>query len=166
MIQTSTIKDDLYNIQIEQYFRWFPPSSMRVVCMEEFVRDPASELKGIQQFLGVPEEERVTSPTFVLVAEYSARARLIHIDAYRLAGEDEFNSLGALPEPHEAAQCLVAIEWADRVGGAVPRDRLTVTIGHRARDRRALSIHAEGSHARAWLARARDEIVAENIEQE
>ena len=69
------------------------------------------------------------SPTFVLVNEYFARSlglELYHIDAYRLNSPAEFEQLGFddLCRPDS----VVLIEWADRVAGCLPRERLEVDM--------------------------------------
>ncbi len=111
-------------------------------------------VRGLARALGVPADEPVTSPTFVLLLEYPGRLRLLHLDAYRLAGAEPFAWLGALPEPPGDRQCLVAVEWAERVAEALPPDRLTVRIEHVSPQRRALSLEASGPVSRAWLALA------------
>lgn len=69
--------------------------------------------------LGLPEEERVTSPTFALVHEYSARLDVSHADLYRLGDEDEVYELG-LDAQRDAGRLLV-VEWglpyAETLGG-------------------------------------------------
>lgn len=69
--------------------------------------------------LGLPEENRVTSPTFALVHEYSARLEVSHADLYRLHDEEEVYELG-LEAQREAGRLLV-VEWglpyAEMLGG-------------------------------------------------
>jgi tRNA threonylcarbamoyladenosine biosynthesis protein TsaE len=72
--------------------------------------------QGIARGLGV--EAAVQSPTFTLVAEYSAPligsdAQLIHIDLYRLEGAADLDSVG-LDEYLEQSESVVVIEWPDR----------------------------------------------------
>ena len=121
-------------------------------------------VRALARGLDLPADEPVTSPTFVLMAEYAARLRLVHIDAYRLSGADAFRELGALPEPPDDEKSIVAIEWADRVGAAMPDDRLNVTLEHRSADRRGIAIQASGTRARAWLERARAQIPLTPVE--
>jgi tRNA threonylcarbamoyladenosine biosynthesis protein TsaE len=59
--------------------------------------------------LGLPEEVRVTSPTFTLVHEYSARLEISHADLYRLQNEDEVYELGL--ESHREQERLLVVEW-------------------------------------------------------
>ncbi len=72
------------------------------------------------------EPGTAVSPTFVLLQEYHGRRAIYHVDAYRLRDEDEFLELGA--EEYLASPGLVFIEWAERVAGALPRERMQIDI--------------------------------------
>ena len=65
----------------------------------------------------------VTSPTFMLINEYTGRLRgqdlpIYHFDLYRLQGPDELEDLGAEEYFYGRGVCLV--EWAERAGGFLP----------------------------------------------
>ena len=68
----------------------------------------------------------VVSPTFVLVHEYQGQWPVYHLDAYRVVDEDEFLQLG--PEEYFDGDGLTLVEWADRVRGCLPPDRVEVHI--------------------------------------
>ena len=102
--------------------------------------------------LGV--EDEVTSPTFVIVHEYVGRMPLIHMDAYRLRDEAEFEAMGA--DEYFSSPNVTFIEWADRIAGSLPREYLkifmepTVAAGRRV----TLVGHgARGIHLAAQVAR-------------
>lgn len=59
--------------------------------------------------LGLPEEERVTSPTFTLVHEYETKPRLVHADLYRLQDEDEVFELGLENQRRQGS--VLVVEW-------------------------------------------------------
>jgi tRNA threonylcarbamoyladenosine biosynthesis protein TsaE len=83
-------------------------------------------VQAVAAALGVPRDG-VTSPTFVLVNEYTGgRLPIYHIDAYRLRDEDEFRELG--PEEYFDGAGLTFIEWADRVESCLPPDFLRIDI--------------------------------------
>jgi tRNA threonylcarbamoyladenosine biosynthesis protein TsaE len=82
-------------------------------------------VQAIAEELGV-DRQNVVSPTFVLVHEYQGRRTIYHLDAYRLRDEDEFLALG--PEEFFESDGLVLIEWADRVEGCLPKDRIEIHI--------------------------------------
>ena len=76
--------------------------------------------------LGVPDPRVVTSPTFVLIQEYAGRLPVYHFDAYRLRGESDLADLGVHEYFEGDGVCLV--EWADRVAGLLPSERLHVAL--------------------------------------
>jgi tRNA threonylcarbamoyladenosine biosynthesis protein TsaE len=90
---------------------------------------------------GVPDGV-VSSPTFVLVHEYSGRLPIYHFDAYRLRNQDEFLALG--PEEYFTSNGWSLIEWADRVTECLPEERLEIEIEPTASDARRFTIRAIG----------------------
>src|SRR6187401_2271922 len=83
-------------------------------------------VQGVATALGVPPG-RVTSPTFVLVNEYTGgRIPVYHFDIYRLQDDDDFLNLG--PEEYFDSAGIRFVEWADRVATLLPPDRLDITI--------------------------------------
>ena len=85
----------------------------------------------------------VVSPTFVLVHEYAGTPPIYHVDAYRLRDEDEFLQLGV----HECfgPPNLVFIEWAERVAGCLPDERLEISIQITEGDGRQFEIVGRGA---------------------
>jgi tRNA threonylcarbamoyladenosine biosynthesis protein TsaE len=82
-------------------------------------------VQAIAEAAGV-DRRSVLSPTFVLIQEYHGRRTIYHIDAYRLRGPREFDSLG--PDEYFEQGGLVLVEWADRVEASLPRQRIAVRI--------------------------------------
>jgi tRNA threonylcarbamoyladenosine biosynthesis protein TsaE len=82
-------------------------------------------VKAVAHACGVPGDD-VVSPTFVLCREYHGDRDLFHIDAYRIADDDEFLQLG--PEEWFDADALTFVEWSDRVTACMPPDRLDIRI--------------------------------------
>ncbi len=80
--------------------------------------------KGFARGLGI--EDTVSSPTFVLMAEYVGRLPLFHLDLYRLDGAVDAMGGGLLDE--RQLDGVVLIEWAERLGAALPVGRLEVVI--------------------------------------
>ena len=94
--------------------------------------------RGIARGLGVADERLVTSPTYVLVQEYSGRVPIFHVDLYRLGAPDaELAELG-LEEMLDEGVTL--IEWADRAAGALPKPRWEVTITITGEDERRFEL--------------------------
>lgn len=94
-------------------------------------------VKGVALGLGVPADEPIVSPTFVLVREYEGRLRLMHADAYRLGSEEELEDL-ALAELGGSG--VVLLEWADKFAAAVPPDAIRIELAHVDELRRSIEI--------------------------
>jgi len=75
---------------------------------------------------GLGVAQTITSPSFILMAEYEGRLPLFHIDLYRLAGGAVAISDGLIDE--RQSEGVTLIEWADRLGPAMPASRLDVRI--------------------------------------
>ncbi|MCX6022314.1 MAG: tRNA (adenosine(37)-N6)-threonylcarbamoyltransferase complex ATPase subunit type 1 TsaE [Chloroflexi bacterium] len=104
--------------------------------------------QGLGRGLGITQP--VTSPTFVLAAEYrEGRLPLFHLDLYRLAGDAEADDLG-LDEYFEGGGVTV-VEWPDRAPGALPAEHLMVDLAHvRGNEAvRRLTVTAAGERAAA-----------------
>jgi tRNA threonylcarbamoyladenosine biosynthesis protein TsaE len=69
----------------------------------------------------------VTSPTFTLLQTYRGSITLHHLDAYRIADEDEFLEIG-VEELFDDQDAWTLIEWADRVRQVLPAETLWVEI--------------------------------------
>lgn len=79
----------------------------------------------IRAALANPGEE-VPSPTFTLVQTYaSPRFQIAHYDLYRLNDPDELGELGL---DLSLDQGIAIIEWPERAGEDLPRDRIDFTF--------------------------------------
>lgn len=78
----------------------------------------------------------VPSPTFTLVQSYDLRIPVAHFDLYRLGHASELDELG-FDEALSLGVCLV--EWPENADGALPADRIVLSITHEANGR-AVSI--------------------------
>jgi tRNA threonylcarbamoyladenosine biosynthesis protein TsaE len=74
-------------------------------------------IKGVSRGLGAADSRAVTSPTFVLVNEYTGRFDIYHIDAYRIESVQEFEKVGFDDFCYKGA--VVLIEWADKIESAL-----------------------------------------------
>jgi tRNA threonylcarbamoyladenosine biosynthesis protein TsaE len=95
--------------------------------------------------LGITEE--ITSPTYTIISEYEG---LYHIDAYRLAGDDDFAALGG--EEYLRGEGITVIEWSERIPASLPDDAVTVDIRLNSDGRRCIEIQClpENTEAALW----------------
>jgi len=86
-------------------------------------------VRGICRGARVPERE-VASPTFAILSTYRGRIPIHHADLYRVGGQEELVATGF--EDLLGGEGAVLVEWADRVPGALPLERLEVRLAHHA----------------------------------
>ena len=108
-------------------------------------------VRGACRGAGVPEQE-VSSPSFAIVATYRGRIPVHHADLYRVSDEDELFATGFFDLLGGPGVALV--EWADRIPGALPAERLEIRLAHDAARPNVRHISIAGAGARhAGLAR-------------
>lgn len=97
--------------------------------------------QGFAEGLGV--EEKVKSPTFILMREHKISAkcfqRFYHLDCYRLKKASEAAAIG-LPEVLANPENLVLIEWAEKIKGALPQKKIIIKFFHVGQHSRKLSL--------------------------
>ena len=76
----------------------------------------------------LPAPRSPSSPTFAIVASYRGRLPVHHADLYRLADEDELHATGF--GELVGGEGALLVEWADRIPGALPAERLTLRLAH------------------------------------
>jgi tRNA threonylcarbamoyladenosine biosynthesis protein TsaE len=108
-------------------------------------------VQGLAVGLGIVPETRVTSPTFVLHAEYSGRIRLNHLDLYRLNAAGGLDELGIWDLLGDG-EATAAVEWPEILSGHIGTNRLEVEIVTTGDFRREFRIAAGGSRHAALLA--------------
>ena len=92
--------------------------------------------------LGLGVTATITSPSFILMAEYDGRLPLFHIDLYRLAdGTDALG--GGLIDDRQSAG-LTLVEWPERLGDALPSPRLDIRIDGSGDESRTIRLQAVG----------------------
>jgi tRNA threonylcarbamoyladenosine biosynthesis protein TsaE len=99
--------------------------------------------RGIALGLGIPMD-RISSPTFTLVQEYTGSIPLIHVDLYRLERPNDIFTLGL--EEYFTPSTIVVIEWAERFPQILPSDHIAIRLEHgETEDIRLLSVSGAGS---------------------
>ena len=107
--------------------------------------------KGFAAGLGV--DATVNSPSFVLMTEYLGRLALFHIDLYRLADASDAVASGLLDERQRDGVTL--IEWADRLGPALPAGALVVRFAGTGDEPRTIELQPGAPGLRRYLDAAR-----------
>lgn len=98
--------------------------------------------------LGVTDT--ITSPSYILMAEYEGRLPLFHMDPYRLADAADALAGGLLDDRQAGGVTLV--EWPERLGAALPAERLDVRIDGAGDDPREITLHAGSAGYERYLA--------------
>ena len=98
-------------------------------------------VRGLARGLGVAD--RVSSPTYALMASYSGRLGLDHFDAWMEGRERAFLLDGGLD--CRASGGVAAIEWASRVRDVLPFPRIAVELVHAGEHERELRVRVEGT---------------------
>ena len=93
--------------------------------------------------------ETITSPSFVLMAEYEGRLPMFHVDLYRLADAADVLAGGLLDDRWVGGVTL--IEWPERLGEAIPPERLDVVIEGSGDEPREIELIAHGERHRHYL---------------
>jgi tRNA threonylcarbamoyladenosine biosynthesis protein TsaE len=99
-------------------------------------------VKGIARGLGVTGE--ITSPTYTIVCEYEGAigdepVTVYHIDAYRLAGNDDFAAIGG--EELIFGDGISIIEWSERIPSFISGDAIRVDIEIKGDNERSIEIY-------------------------
>jgi tRNA threonylcarbamoyladenosine biosynthesis protein TsaE len=102
---------------------------------------------------GLGVTDTITSPSFILMAEYEGRLPLFHIDPYRLASAEDALAGGLIDD--RQATGVTLIEWPERLGDALPLDRLDVRIDGTGDEPRTITLIAWSEGYRRYLEAAR-----------
>jgi tRNA threonylcarbamoyladenosine biosynthesis protein TsaE len=102
-------------------------------------------VRGLARGLAVPPAFYITSPTYTLINEYPGRLPLYHVDLYRLSDPQDAEFIGLFDLM--AGGGVTAIEWADRIDGQLPADRLDIRLDIIDDDTRRIDITGPESQA-------------------
>lgn len=97
-----------------------------VICLEgDLGAGKTTFTQGLAAALGV--SGRVTSPTFCIVQEHSGSGKLlVHMDLYRLHGEEDVEAIGW--EDYLARGAIMVVEWPERAGSLIPNNAYHITF--------------------------------------
>jgi tRNA threonylcarbamoyladenosine biosynthesis protein TsaE len=114
-----------------------------VICLNgELGAGKTTLVQGIAKGWGTGDS--VTSPTFVLVNNYSRPdgARMNHLDAYRLQNAVEAEDLDL---ERMIIEGPLLVEWSDRIKAALPDDCLVISMSWVSDEHRRLVFSYQGS---------------------
>ena len=107
-----------------------------VVCLEgDLGAGKTTFTQGLAAALGATG--RVASPTFCIVREHPIRQRegagdaprlLVHMDLYRLTGEDDVEAIGW--DDYLARGAILVVEWPERAGSLIPPNARRIIFRH------------------------------------
>lgn len=104
-----------------------------ILCLEgDLGAGKTTFTQGLAAALGVGG--RVTSPTFCIVQEHTARTAdapvplLVHMDLYRLHGEDDVLAVGW--EDYLSRGAVLVVEWPERAGSLIPPGARRIVFRH------------------------------------
>ncbi len=106
---------------------WVREKGIHVVCLYgELGSGKTTFVQGFVKAFGITS--RLLSPTFIIVRRYQLgklNGFLYHIDLYRVGGKKDLLGLG-LPEILADPDSLVLVEWAEKLTGLLPKERIDV----------------------------------------
>lgn len=91
-------------------------------------------VKGIVEGFQAGDADDVSSPTFAIMHEYRAAARILHLDLYRLETESQVRAIGVdewlddLQEAGTEEPSLLLVEWGERFPALWPAERFEIEI--------------------------------------
>ena len=101
-------------------------------------------VKEVAKEIGI--EEKVTSPTFVILNEYhGGKLPMYHFDLYRLENEGVNTILDELNEYSEGKQ-LTFVEWAEFSQNEIPFDHIKINVTYEYNDDRRYSFEGFGQN--------------------
>jgi len=102
-------------------------------------------IQGFARGLGL--EGRIISPTFIIMRSYRAKSKIqdsrfknfYHIDLYRINTPQEIIDLG-LHELLNNSENIIAIEWPEKMGKLLPKNRIDIIFEYLEEDKRNIVI--------------------------
>jgi tRNA threonylcarbamoyladenosine biosynthesis protein TsaE len=124
-----------------------------VLLLGDFGSGKTHLIKGIAQGLG--SADLVNSPSFVLINQYRSgpahgRMPIYHADLYRIEKPGELAGIGLEEAWSSDGVCL--IEWAERAGGWLPHDHLSIFLRYLSDTKRVLRFVPHGERYESLVA--------------
>jgi len=95
-------------------------------------------IQGLAKGLGI--QRRIISPTFIIVRHYGMNeGNFYHIDLYRTESKHDLLSVG-LDEIIQDPNNIVALEWAEKLGEMLPKQRVDIHMEYLDENKREITI--------------------------
>lgn len=108
-----------------------------IVCLTgELGSGKTTLIKGIAGGAGV--KDRVTSPSFKLINEYTGKVPFYHFDLYRLERVDDIQQIGY--EEYFYGNGITVVEWAEKLKELLPAERIEIYLFYTGSNSRELEI--------------------------
>jgi tRNA threonylcarbamoyladenosine biosynthesis protein TsaE len=108
-------------------------------------------VQAIAHALGVPRSQPVTSPTFEIVHEFSARLPIVHADLYRLEPSEPLAELGL--DARIGNDAVVLVEWGERFAAQLGNAGVWVSLRLLQGNQRSCELQARGARGEQLLSR-------------
>lgn len=122
MIINSKCEEDTFNAGFE--FSKKIKSGDVILVEGELGSGKSVFIRGVAKGLGV--NDPMSSPTFTIVNEYTARFKIYHFDLYRITNPLELYEIGF--EEYIYSDAVSLIEWPSKAGDLIPDNAIKVNI--------------------------------------
>lgn len=113
-------------------------------------------VKGIAEGQGVKDRKVVTSPSFVLVKQYTGRIPIYHFDAYRMKSPDEMYDIDCVE--FFWGDGISIVEWADKVMECLPDEFIKIAIKSINRTSREIRVSYKGEKYENFMKEIKEKI--------
>jgi tRNA threonylcarbamoyladenosine biosynthesis protein TsaE len=146
---TSAVATEALGAALAASFEPAPQRAVVVLLHGDLGAGKTTLARGLLRALGV--RGTVRSPTFALLEPHDTpRARVIHLDLYRLSSADELEALGLAD--YDEAGTLWLVEWPERGAGVLPAADLELRLAAGAAGHE-IGLRAMSPLGQQWLAR-------------
>lgn len=112
-----------------------------VVCLDgDLGAGKTHFVKGVASYFGI-EPDKVNSPTFTLIHEYSGSLPVYHFDCYRLKSEQEAIEIGT--EEYLFGEGISLVEWPKKIRELLPKEAIWIKISHLSGDKRKIELQEQ-----------------------
>jgi tRNA threonylcarbamoyladenosine biosynthesis protein TsaE len=102
-------------------------------------------IQGLAKGLGI--ERRIISPTFIIMRHYALKPKtdniklknFYHLDLYRTQSKHDLLGIG-LDQIIEDPNSIVALEWAEKLGEMLPKNRIDIHLEYLGDNQRKITI--------------------------